>query len=76
VTGHTDRVRRNAAYLGLTTAQATRHARLMDMRPSDWPDGLRRWVHNQRGTLTCGDAIASAVADWLKNTDGDDGGRR
>jgi len=64
-----DDVRRNAAYLGLTTTQATRHDRLMSMKPSEWPDGLRRYVHDRRGTLTCGDAIACAVADWLKGGD-------
>ena len=53
-----------AGYDGLSAAEEARLDELMTMRAGDWPDGLRRWVNDQK--CTSGDTVVDAVGKWLK----------
>lgn len=59
-----DRAAHNMCYLRLTREQVTEHARLMAMKMSDWPPRLASFVDGARAG--CGDGIACAVADWIR----------
>jgi len=57
----------NKRYLGLNDDQYNRHCELMGMKTTKWPDDLWEVVTETTQSIgVCGDVIACAVADWLK----------
>ena len=57
----------NMSYLGLNSEQYDKHCRLMGMKMSKWPDSLYNHVKQETQRVgVCGDAVACAVASWLK----------
>ena len=54
-----------ANYDNLTPGQKTRLDALMSQPTNQWPDELVRWVRNTGGSF-CGDALADAVAGWIR----------
>ena len=58
----------NKRYLGLNDEQYDEHCRLMQLKMSDWPSALWEFVKGVTQEVgLCGDVVACAVADWLKN---------
>ena len=57
-----------ANYDNLSPAQQADFDRLMTQPTNQWPAGLIGWVRLQGGPF-CGDALADAVAGWVRNAD-------
>ena len=55
-----------ANYDGLLPDQQARFDQLMTQPTNQWPAELITWVRAQKGPF-CGDALADAVAGWVRN---------
>jgi hypothetical protein len=57
----------NMKYLELTSEQLDDWQKIMDLPMNQWPKDLADYLKtNHTGKLSCGDAIACWVADWVR----------
>jgi hypothetical protein len=55
-----------ANYDSMTTDQKDRFTALMAQSVKFWPVELKQWVRQPGPEVLCGDALADAVAGWVK----------
>ena len=57
----------NAAYFGIPVEWASKHMAYMDAKMNSWPQSLQNAVQSDTQRFgTCGEVIAVAVANWMK----------
>lgn len=56
----------NMSYLGLNNKQYDYYEKLMAKKTNEWSQELIQYVRSRPGAFS-GDALACAVADWVKS---------